>query len=50
MSEVLSIGEVAQRTGMSVHALRYYERNGLLAVDVPRTGSGHRRYLAEDVE
>jgi hypothetical protein len=27
----LSIGEVAQRTGLSVHALRFYEREGLLA-------------------
>lgn len=50
MSEAFSIGEVAERTGMSVHALRYYERNGLLAVDVSRTGSGHRRYSADDVE
>lgn len=50
MSETFSIGEVAERTGMSVHALRYYERNGLLAVDVPRTSSGHRRYSADDVE
>ncbi len=50
MSEAFSIGEVAERTGMSVHALRYYERNGLLAVDVPRTSSGHRRYSADDVE
>lgn len=50
MSEAFSIGEVAERTGMSVHALRYYERSGLLAVDVSRTSSGHRRYSADDVE
>jgi DNA-binding transcriptional MerR regulator len=45
-----SIGEVAERTGVSVHALRYYERQGLFVVDVPRTGSGHRRYSADEVE
>jgi hypothetical protein len=26
----LSIGEVAQQTGLTVHALRHYEREGLL--------------------
>lgn len=28
--EALSIGEVAERTGLSVHTLRFYEREGLL--------------------
>src|SRR5689334_24122765 len=27
----LTIGQVAERTGLSVHALRFYEREGLLA-------------------
>jgi DNA-binding transcriptional MerR regulator len=48
--KTFTIGEVADRTGMSVHALRYYERLGLLAVDVARTSSGHRRYCDADVE
>jgi DNA-binding transcriptional MerR regulator len=48
--KTFTIGEVADRTGMSVHALRYYERHGLLAVDVARTSSGHRRYCDADVE
>jgi DNA-binding transcriptional MerR regulator len=38
----LTIAEVAERTGVSAHTLRYYERIGLLAV--PRDPSGHRRY------
>ena len=33
---MLSIGQVAQRTGLSVHALRFYEREGLLATPVYR--------------
>ncbi|MEU8180765.1 MerR family transcriptional regulator [Micromonospora sp. NPDC049047] len=46
----LSIGQVAQRTGLSVHALRLYERRGLLASEVRRDGSGRRVYSAWDVE
>ena len=43
MDEDLSIAEVAQRTGLTAHTLRYYERIGLLA-PLPRGGNGHRRY------
>lgn len=39
----LSIEEAAERTGVSAHTLRYYERIGLLA-EVPRGPGGHRRY------
>lgn len=46
----LSIGQVAQRTGLSVHTVRLYERAGLLAGDVRRDGSGRRVYSAWDVE
>ncbi|WP_433131296.1 MerR family transcriptional regulator [Micromonospora sp. CA-240977] len=46
----LSIGQVAQRTGLSVHTLRLYERKGLLASEVRRDGSGRRVYSAWDVE
>lgn len=45
-----SIGEVVQRTGMSVHTLRFYEREGLLAGDVSRDGAGRRRYSEWDLE
>ena len=46
----LGIGDVAQRTGLSVHALRFYEREGLLISEhVPRATGGHRRYSPQDV-
>lgn len=49
MAQVLTIQEVAERTNMSSHTLRYYERIGLL--DAPsRAASGHRRYHEEDLE
>ncbi|GAA0361840.1 MerR family transcriptional regulator [Microbispora corallina] len=46
----LSIGEVARRTGLSVHALRLYEREGLLAGEVRRDEKGRRLYSEWDVE
>jgi DNA-binding transcriptional MerR regulator len=39
----MRIGEVAAATGVTVEALRYYERQGLLPPP-PRTQSGVRRY------
>ncbi|MFC4942103.1 MerR family transcriptional regulator [Pseudonocardia sp. GCM10023141] len=42
----LTIAEVAERTGVTAHTLRYYERIGLLAVG--RDHSGHRVYSADD--
>lgn len=42
----LGIAEIAERTGISPHTLRYYERIGLLAV--PRDAAGRRAYRAED--
>ena len=32
----LTIGQVAERTGLSVHTLRFYEREGILANPVQR--------------
>jgi DNA-binding transcriptional MerR regulator len=46
--EHLTIQQVSERTGLSVHTLRYYERIGLLA-PVSRAANGHRRYSIEDV-
>ncbi|GAA4983145.1 MerR family transcriptional regulator [Kitasatospora paranensis] len=46
----LSIGQVAARTGLSVHALRFYEREGILANPVQREAGGRRRYTEGDVE
>jgi len=46
----LSIGEVAQRSGLSVHTLRFYEREGLFASPVRRLANGRRIYHEEDLE
>ncbi len=45
---VLSIQEMATRSGVSAHTLRYYERIGLLR-PVPRSANGHRQFSADDV-
>jgi len=42
MSELLTIGETAKRSGVAASALRFYEEKGLIASE--RAGSGHRRY------
>jgi DNA-binding transcriptional MerR regulator len=42
----LPIGDVAAATGWSVHALRYYEREGLIP-QVERDEGGRRRYRPE---
>jgi DNA-binding transcriptional MerR regulator len=45
----LGIAEVARRTGVSAHTLRYYERAGLVVTAVDRTASGRRRYQEQDL-
>jgi DNA-binding transcriptional MerR regulator len=45
----LSISEAAERTGLSTHTLRYYEREGLMLRGVGRTSSAHRRYSDGDI-
>jgi MerR family redox-sensitive transcriptional activator SoxR len=42
MEEILTIGEVARRSGVAASALRFYEERGLLTSS--RAGSGHRRF------
>ena len=42
MTELLTIGEVARRSGVAASALRFYEERGL--IESERAGSGHRRY------
>ena len=44
----MRVGEVAERAGVKVETLRYYERRGLLPAP-QRTPSGHRRYDEETV-
>ena len=50
MAAELGIGEVAARTGLSVHALRFYEREGILAAPVRRGPGGRRLYSEDDVD
>ena len=40
--DLLTVGEVAERSGFATSALRYYEREGLLSAS--RTSGGQRRY------
>jgi MerR family redox-sensitive transcriptional activator SoxR len=42
MESVLTIGEVARRSGVATSALRFYEERGLIAAE--RAASGHRRF------
>ena len=42
VADLLTIGEVARRSGVAASALRYYEQRGLIGSE--RAGSGHRRY------
>ncbi|MGZ3144589.1 MerR family transcriptional regulator [Lentzea chajnantorensis] len=46
----MSIGEVAEHTGLSVHALRFYEKEGILAHEVHRGPGGRRVYTQQDVD
>ena len=45
---MLKIGELAQRTGISRDALRFYEKHGLIT-PTARTDSGYRLYSKSDV-
>jgi DNA-binding transcriptional MerR regulator len=45
VSDLLTIGEVAERAHIATSAVRYYERRGLLSPDARQ--SGHRRYRTE---
>lgn len=42
MDDVLTIGEIARRSGVATSALRFYEDHGLIRS--LRTDAGHRRY------
>ena len=44
-----SIQEVSNKTGLTAHTLRYYEKEGLLS-GVERTQGGFRQYTDEDLE
>ena len=46
-SALLTIGEIAQRTGLAVSAIRYYEDEGLVAPE--RNSGDQRRFLRADI-
>ena len=48
MTDKFTIQQVASITGLSIHALRYYEKIGLLPT-IERASNNHRQYSAEDV-
>lgn len=47
VSTLLTIGELARRTGLSVSAIRFYEARGL--VSAIRTGGNQRRFMRSDI-
>lgn len=46
-SDLLTIGEVARRTGLSVSAIRFYEEQRL--IEPVRTGGNQRRFPRSDI-
>ena len=44
-----SIQDVSEKTGLTAHTLRYYEKEGLIS-GVERTQGGFRQYTDEDLE
>jgi DNA-binding transcriptional MerR regulator len=48
LDELMTIGELARRTGVSAKAIRYYESIGLLPCPL-RAANGYRRYGLVDV-
>jgi MerR family redox-sensitive transcriptional activator SoxR len=47
LTALLTIGELARRTGLSVSAIRYYESRGL--VNAVRTAGNQRRFMRSDI-
>lgn len=45
--DLLPIGDLARRTGLSVSAIRYYESKGL--IEPHRTAGNQRRFLRSDI-
>ncbi|MEM7215361.1 MAG: redox-sensitive transcriptional activator SoxR [Pseudomonadota bacterium] len=43
----ISIGQLAERTGLSVSAIRFYETQGLITSE--RSSGGQRRFLRSDI-
>jgi DNA-binding transcriptional MerR regulator len=48
VGELMQIGQVAERTGLSLRTIRFYEENGLV-VPTTRSEGGFRLYSDDDV-
>ena len=46
-NDLIEIGEIARRTGLSVSAIRFYEGKGL--IEPVRTSGNQRRFLRSDI-
>jgi len=46
-TDLLPIGEIARRTGLTVSAIRFYEERGLISCE--RNSGGQRRFLRRDI-
>lgn len=46
-NDILTIGDLAARTGLSVSAIRFYEARGL--IHPARSNGGQRRFLRSDI-
>jgi len=47
LEKTISIGQLAERTGLAVSAIRYYEARGLVSPE--RNASDQRRFLRSDI-
>lgn len=50
MTQSMTIGNLAKKTGIGVETIRFYEREGLLPRPVRLAGSGYRQYPPENVQ
>ncbi len=46
-SDIIAIGDLAARTGLSISAIRFYEAKGL--IEPFRSSGGQRRFLRSDI-
>ncbi len=46
---MMKIGDLAEKAGVNIQTLRFYERKGILR-QPPRTSSGYRMYSEQDLE
>jgi len=45
----MKIGTVSEQTGLGIHTIRYYEKQGLIKMP-EKDDSGHRAYVPRDIE